>query len=154
VKVTLVVSTSSVAPGGHVDLTLAIVNAGAAPIPLYFSGDLTLGVEVRDDKGSRLAPPSGNAPKNADARCAQVDCRLPESHVVLAPGAKAHATLGWDATRKAWPATGPTTCCTYHVDAVASGPLPDGTYHVKVPLPYETNHGNPADPEIAIRVGK
>jgi hypothetical protein len=153
-KITLHASTSSVSPGGHVDLTLEIFNAGATPIPLYFSGDLTLGVEVIDDKGARLSPPAGNAPKNADPRCAQVDCRLPESHVVLTPGARAHATLGWDATKTAWPTSGPTTCCTYHVDPVPGGPLSDGTYAVKIPLPYESNKDNPADPEISIHVGR
>jgi hypothetical protein len=154
VKVTLTASTSSVAPGGHVDLTLDVANTGAAPVPLYFSGDLTLAVEVKNPKGARIAPPPGNAPKNADPRCAQTDCRLPQSHVVLPPGGHARATIGWDATKKAWPSSGPTTCCTYHVDPVGSGPLPNGTYRLKIPLPYESNHGNPADPEIPITVSK
>jgi hypothetical protein len=153
-KVTLVASASKVAPGGHLDLALEIVNASAAPIPLYFSGDLTLVAEVRDAKGVRISPPAGNAPKSADPRCAEVDCRLPASHVVIAPGAKAHARVGWDAVKAAWPTPGPTTCCTYHVDPVAIGPLAEGTYSVKLPLPYESNGGNPADPEIAVRVGK
>jgi len=154
VKVTLVSSDAKIAPGGHVDLTLEITNTGTSSIPLYFSGDLTLAAEVKDAKGARISPPAGNAPKNADPKCAQKDCRLPESHLVLAAGGKAHAKIGFDAAKAAWPAVGPTTCCTVHVDPVAKGPLAAGTYTVKIPLPYESNQGNPADPEVTIHVGK
>ncbi len=153
-NISLTPSSTKIAPGGHVDLELDIVNGGSASIPLYFSGDLTLAAEVKDAKGKRVSPPAGNAPKNADPSCANKDCRLPESHVVLAPGAKAHAKIGFDAVKVAWPATGPTTCCTIHVDPVAKGPLAVGTYKVKVPLPYESNQGNPPDPEVAITVAK
>jgi hypothetical protein len=153
-KVTLTPSAAKVAPGGHVDLALEIANSGSSPIPLYFSGDLALAVEVKDAKGARIAPPAGNAPKNADPRCATVDCRLPSSHVLLAPGGKAHARVGWDAVKLAWPATGPSGCCVVHVDPVAKGALAEGAYRVKIPLPYESNQGNPADPEVTIRVGK
>ncbi len=153
-KISLTPSATKIAPGGHVDLTLEIANGGSASIPLYFSGDLTLAAELKDAKGTRVSPPAGNAPKNADPTCANKDCRLPESHIVLAPGAKAHAKIGFDAVKVAWPATGPTTCCTIHVDPVAKGSLAVGTYKVKVPLPYESNQGNPADPEVAIQVAK
>lgn len=153
-KISLTPSSTKIAPGGHVDLELDIVNNGSASIPLYFSGDLMLAAQVNDAKGKRVSPPAGNAPKNADPSCANKDCRLPESHVVLAPGAKAHAKIGFDAVKVAWPATGPTTCCTIHVDPVAKGSLAVGTYKVKVPLPYESNQGNPADPEVAITVAK
>jgi hypothetical protein len=152
-KISLTPSSTKIAPGGHVDLALEIANGGTT-IPLYFSGDLTLAATVTDAKGKRLSPPAGNAPKNADPKCADKDCRLPESHIVLAPGAKAHATIGFDAVKMGWPAVGPTTCCTIHVDPVPKGSLADGTYKVKVPLPYESNQGNPSDPEIAIRVAK
>ena len=74
--------------------------------------------------------------------------------MLLAPGAKAHAKLGWDAVNVAWPAKGPTTCCTTHVDAVAKGALAAGTYKLKISLPYESNTGNPADAEISVKVGK
>jgi hypothetical protein len=109
---------------------------------------------VTGPKGVRIAPPPGNAPKNADPKCASVDCRLPASHVVLDPGGEARARVGWDAVKVAWPDTGPTGCCTVHVDPVAKGPLPEGTYKVKIPLPYESNKGNPVDPETTVRVGK
>jgi hypothetical protein len=153
-KVTLVPSATTVAPGGHVDLALEIVNTGAAAIPLYFSGDLTLTPEVKDAKGTRVAPPPGNAPKSSDPKCHEVDCRPPASHVVLAPGAKAHARASWDALKRAWPKTAPAGCCIVHVDPVAAGPLPAGAYKVKLPLPFETSQGNPADPEVEIRVAK
>ena len=154
IKVTLTPSAQKIAPGGHIDFTLEIANSGASSIPLYFSGDLTLAAAVTDAKGTRIAPPAGNAPKNADPKCADKDCRLAESHIVLAPGAKAHAHVGFDAVKVAWPATGPTTCCTVHVDPVAKGSLANGTYKVKIPLPYESNQGNPTDPEVAIQVAK
>ena len=154
IKVTLTPSAQKIAPGGHIDFTLEIANSGTTSIPLYFSGDLTLAVAVTDAKGTRLAPPAGNAPKNADPKCADKDCRLPESHIVLAAGGKAHAHIGFDAVKVAWPATGPTTCCTVHVDPVAKGSLANGTYKVKIPLPYESNQGNPSDPEVAIQVAK
>ncbi|MEO7109119.1 MAG: DUF4232 domain-containing protein [Polyangiaceae bacterium] len=153
-KISLTPSSTKIAPGGHVDLVLEITNGGQAAIPLYFSGDLMLAAQVKDAKGTRISPPAGNAPKNADPKCADKDCRLPESHVLLAPGAKAHAKIGFDAVKMGWPATGPTTCCTIHVDPVAKGSLAVGTYKVKVPLPYESNQGNPADPEVAIQVAK
>jgi Protein of unknown function (DUF4232) len=154
VKITLAPSATKIAPGGHVDLVLELVNTGAAPVPLYFSGDLTLSVEVKDPKGARIAPPAGNAPKNADPKCAGVDCRLPSSHVLLAPGGKAHARIGWDAVKVAWPSPGPTTCCAFHVEPASKGPLAAGAYRVKIPLPYEAPQGNPSDPEVEIRVGK
>ncbi|MGH7281043.1 MAG: DUF4232 domain-containing protein [Polyangiaceae bacterium] len=154
VKVTLTPSDTKVKPGGHLDLALDLTNSGSASIPLYFSGDLTLGISVKDAKGKIIAPPAGNAPKNADPSCIDKPCKNPESHLVLPPGGKAHAKIGWDAVKVAWPAKGPTTCCTIHVDAVAKGPLAAGTYTVKIPLPYESNQGNPADPEAQIRVGK
>jgi hypothetical protein len=153
-KVTLVPSATTVAAGGHVDLALEIVNTGAAPIPLYFSGDLALGPEVKDSKGTRIAPPPGNAPKSSDPKCRQADCRPAVSHVVLPPGGKAHARVGWDAVKRAWPKEPPPGCCVVHVDPVAAGPLPAGAYKVKIPLPYETAQGNPADPEVELRVGK
>jgi Protein of unknown function (DUF4232) len=154
VKVTLAPSATKVAPGGHVDLALELVNTGGVTIPLYFSGDLTLSVEVKDAKGVRVTPPPGNAPKNADPKCVDVNCRLPSSHVVLPPGGKAHARVGWDAVKTAWPTPGPTTCCTIHVEPVGKGPLAVGAYRVKVPLPFEATQGNPADQEVEIRVGK
>ena len=154
VKVTVTPSATKVAPGGHVDLSHVITNSGASAIPLYFAGDLTLAVTVKDAKGKTIAPPAGNAPKNADAACRDKPCKNPESHLVLGPGGKAHAQVGWDAVKVAWPAKGPTTCCTIHVDPAAKGPLSAGTYTVKIPLPYESNQGNPADPEVSIRVAK
>ncbi len=154
VKVTLTPSNAKVKPGGHLDLALDLTNSGTAPIPLYFAGDLTLAVSVKDAKGKTIAPPAGNAPKNADPACMDKPCKNPESHLVLPPGGKAHAKIGWDAVKVGWPAKGPTTCCTIHVDAVAKGPLAAGNYTVKIPLPYESNQGNPADPEAQIRVGK
>lgn len=154
VKVTLTPSDTKVKPGGHLDLALDLTNTGSAAIPLYFAGDLTLTATVKDSKGKIVAPPSGNAPKNADPACMDKPCKNPESHLVLPPGGKAHAKIGWDAVKVAWPAKGPTTCCTIHVDPVAKGPLAAGTYTVKIPLPYESNQGNPADPEAQIRVGK
>ncbi|MEO8875658.1 MAG: hypothetical protein ABI461_08735 [Polyangiaceae bacterium] len=154
VKVTLKSSDAKIAPGGHVELVVEITNTSSAPIPLYFSGDLTLAVEVKDAKGTRLAPPAGNAPKNADPKCMDKDCRHPESHIVLAAGGRAHAKVGFDAVKAAWPKTGPTTCCTVHVDAVPGAKLAAGTYSVKIPLPYESNQGNPADPVVTIQVGK
>ena len=154
VKVTLTPSDAKVKPGGHLDLELDLTNSGSAAIPLYFAGDLTLSATVKDAKGKMIAPPVGNAPKNADPACMDKPCKNPESHIVLPPGGKAHARIGWDAVKVAWPAKGPTTCCTIHVDAVAKGPLAAGTYAVKIPLPYESNQGNPADPEAQIRVGK
>jgi hypothetical protein len=154
-KLTLTPSPDKVAPGAHTDLTLEITNTSQAPVPLYFSGDLTLSALVTDSKGARVTPPTGEAPKNADPKCQnQQECRLPTSHVLIAPGGKAHARVGWDAVKAAWPKAGPTTCCTYHVDPVAGAPLALGTYKVKVPLPYESNQGNPADPEITVRVAK
>ncbi|MEO8796815.1 MAG: DUF4232 domain-containing protein [Polyangiaceae bacterium] len=154
VKVTLTPSATTVKPGGHVDLDLVVSNVGNASIPLYFSGDLTLSVSVTDSKGKAIAPPAGNAPKDADPSCMHKDCRHAESHLLLAPGGKAHATLGWDAVKVAWPAKGPTTCCTTHVDPVAKGSLAAGTYKLKISLPYESNQGNPADAEISVKVGK
>lgn len=154
VKVTLTPSATTVKPGGHIDLELVVSNGGSAPVPLYFSGDLTLSVTVTDPKGKTIAPPAGNAPKDADPSCMHKDCRHAESHLLLAPGGKAHATLGWDAVKVAWPAKGPTTCCTTHVDPVAKGSLAAGTYKLKISLPYESNQGNPADAEISVKVGK
>ncbi len=153
-KVTLVPSAATVTPGGHVDLALEIVNTGAASIPLYFSGDLVLSPEVKDAKGARLAPPAGNAPKSSDPKCREADCRMPGSHVVLPPGGKARARVGFDAVKRAWPKEPPAGCCILHVDPVAAGPLAAGTYKVKVPLPYETPKENPADPEVELRVAK
>ncbi|MDB4992789.1 MAG: hypothetical protein JWM74_221, partial [Myxococcaceae bacterium] len=153
-KVTLVPSAATVTPGGHVDLALEIVNTSAAAIPLYFSGDLVLSPEVKDSKGARIAPPAGNAPKSSDPKCREADCRMPASHVVLPPGGKAHARIGFDAVKRTWPKEPPAGCCILHVDPVAAGPLAAGTYKVKVPLPYETPKENPADPEVELRVGK
>jgi hypothetical protein len=154
-KVAVTPSSDKVAPGGHVDLALEITNTSQSAVPLYFSGDLTLAPLVNDAKGARVSPPNGDAPKNADPKCAsQMECKLPTSHVVLAPGGKARARIGWDANKVEWPKSGPTTCCTVHVDPVAAGPLSAGTYKVKVPLPYESNQGNPPDPEITIKVAK
>jgi hypothetical protein len=154
-KVAVTPSAANVAPGGHVDLAVEITNTSQSAVPLYFSGDLTLAPLVTDAKGARVSPPNGDAPKNADPKCAsQMECKLPTSHVVIAPGGKARARVGWDANKVEWPKTGPTTCCTYHVDPVAAGPLAAGTYKVKVPLPYESNQGNPPDPEVTIKVAK
>jgi hypothetical protein len=109
---------------------------------------------VKNAKGTRIAPPSGNAPKSGDPKCASVDCRLPASHIVIAAGGTAHARVGWDAMKVEWPKEAPSGCCKVHVDPVAKGALDGGEYKVKVPLPYESNKGNPADPEVTIRVGK
>jgi hypothetical protein len=155
VKVALTASPEKVAPGGRVELTLELTNTGAAAVPLYFAGDLTLSAAVTDGKGARIAPPSGPAPKNPEPRCLQeASCRNPTSHVLLAPGGKARAKLTWEASKVAWPKTGPTACCAMHVDAVATGPLAAGAYKVKVPLPFEAAQGNPADPEIVVKVAK
>ncbi len=153
VKVTLTPSITKVAPGGHVDLTLEIANGGAQAVPLYFDGDLTLDAVVSDAKGARVRPPQGEAPKASDPACKNKDCRRQASHVLLAPGGKAHARVGWEAVKTKWPATPPPGCCIVHVEPAAAGPLAAGTYKVKIPLPYESA-GNPADPEVEIRVAK
>src|SRR5690242_18776595 len=88
VKVTLTPSDTKVKPGGHLDLALDLTNSGTAAIPLYFAGDLTLATTVKDAKGKMIAPPAGNAPKNADPSCADKPCKNPESHIVLPPGGK------------------------------------------------------------------
>lgn len=154
VKVTLTAASTTVKAHAAADLTLTLTNTSTAPVPLYFSGDMTLEPEVRDAKGNVIEPPKGNAPKNADPKCSEQPCRLPESHVVLAPGGKATAHVAWIADKVAWPKVGPTTCCTFHVAPESKGALSPGKYKVKIPLPYESKGGNPADPELEITVTK
>lgn len=154
-KVKLTAAPDKIAPSGHVDLTLEITNTGKVAVPLYFGGDLTLFAQVSDAKGARVTPPTGNPPKNPEPRCLnEMSCKNPTSHAVIAPGGKAHAKIGWDAVKAAWPKTGPTACCVVHVEPVAAGALPPGSYKVKVPLPFETAQGAPTDPEITVRVAK
>jgi hypothetical protein len=155
VKMKLLAAPEKVAPGGKVELMLELENTGKIAVPLYFAGDLTLSPLVVDSKGARITPPAGPAPKSPDPRCAkEVGCKNPTSHVVLAAGGKAHAKLTWEAKKAAWPKTGPTACCTIHVDPVYTAPLAAGTYKVKLPLPFETPQGAPADPEISLKIAK
>lgn len=154
-KLKLTAAPDKVAPAGHVDLTLEIANTGSVAVPLYFAGDLTLAATVTDAKGVRVTPPPGNAPKSPEPRClSEQSCRNPTSHAVIAAGGKAHAKVTWDAVKAVWPKTGPSACCTIHVEPVGAGPLSSGSYKVKVPLPYESAQGAPADPEITVRVAR
>ncbi len=154
-KLKLSAAPEKIAPSGHVEITLEVTNTGKVAVPMYFAGDLTLAALVADAKGGRVTPPTGNAPKNPEPRCLnEQSCRNPTSHVVIAPGGKAHAKITWDAVKAAWPKTGPTACCAIHVEPVSAGPLAVGTYKVKLPLPYESAQGAPADPEITVRVAK
>jgi len=154
-NVKLSAAPDKVAPSGHMELTLEITNTGKVAVPLYFGGDLTLSALVVDAKGGRVTPPTGTPPKNPEPRCLnEQSCRNPTSHAIIAAGGKAHAKITWDAVKAAWPKTGPTACCVVHVDPVAAGALAPGSYKVKVPLPFESTQGAPADPEITVRVAK
>lgn len=154
-RLKLTAAPEKIAPSGHVELMLEIANTGKVSVPLYFAGDLTLAAFVSDPKGVRVTPPTGNAPKNPEPRCLhEQSCKNPTSHVLIAPGGRAHAKIAWDAVHAAWPKVGPTACCAIHVEPVGAGPLTPGSYKVKVPLPFESAQGTPADPEITVRVAK
>lgn len=137
-EVRLMPSAESVAPGGSVTLTLEIRNVGTAPANVAAMIDLLTHpmVMVKDASNATLAPPAGTPNVSTPKYCTTVDCAFTHGHAMVSPGGKGTWKVPWRATKLAWPkGTVEKGCCDLvAVDPVEVGPLPAGTYALRLSL--------------------
>lgn len=136
--VTLVPSAAIVSPGDRVDLTLTLTNKGKAPLPLYFTLDPTprFPIEAYDKKGRRVDMPSSHPPPLPKGMAPREATEHETARITLVPNGTAKLTVPWQAVRMKWaPKKLKGTPPEEGYPRVPAGPLPRGTYTVRVATP-------------------
>jgi hypothetical protein len=137
-EVKLVASPNQVAPGGHSDLIVTYTNKSAAPLALNFLLDPTprFTVEVYGATNKRAELPKSKPPPPKGG-AAPADPTAPgTARVTLAPGGKATAKIDFNAVKLKWaPELVKGTPPEQGYPTSPAGPLPKGTYTLKVVTP-------------------
>ncbi len=154
VKVTA--SSSTVSPGGHVDLIVTFTNKGKDPLPLDFSIDPLprFVVEAYDAKGHRADMPPGKEPARKDSPAAAT---VSTARVTIVTNGVARLTVGWDAKKTRWaPEKVKGTPPEQGYPRVAAGPLGNGKYTLRVVSPlvgiFEGADREVSAPKIDVKV--
>ncbi len=135
-EVRITPSTSQIAPGGRVDVTLVLRNKSNDPVPLFFSGDPIprFEVEAFDAKGKRVDVPAGKQPPWPKGT-APPTREVKASKVILDKGGVARVKVPWDAVKMKWAPTIAKTWEGRGFPRVPGGPLPKGTYNLRLVVP-------------------
>jgi len=157
VKINL--STGTVAPGGHVDLTVVFTNKSQAPLPLDFLLDPTprFTVETYNAKNNRADVPHTKPPHVKNDGPAPDPTAAGTAEVTLPPGGKASVRVPWDAVKLKWaPEKVKGTPPEMGFPTSPAGPLAKGTYLLKVVTPligiFEGAAHDTSAPKISIKV--
>lgn len=137
-EVSLVASSAQVSPGGHADLTLTLTNKSNAPIALSFTLDPTprFPTETYDAKNKRVDMPAGNPPKLPSGVAPREATSHDTARITLVPNGTAKTTVPWDAVKMKWaPDKLRGTPPEMGYPRAPAGPLPKGTYTVRVAMP-------------------
>lgn len=135
----------TVAPGGHVRITVSLTNDSQDKVPVFFRLDPTAHFEVSatDSKGKPAdaiagkKPSSGKEPESRTAR------------VTLIPGGVIRVTTVWEAVKRKWASRNGKAF------AVPAGALPKGKYSLRIvpPLVGVRDMGE-FQPQVDITVGR
>lgn len=154
-EVRLSSSSSTVAPGGRVEVTLVLRNKSSDALPLYFNGDPTprFDVEAQDSKGRRVDVPAGKPPawpKGTRPRTPEVKT----SRIVLDKGRSARVRVTWEAMKMKWAPDKARSWEAPGYPRTSSGPLPNGRYTLTVKLPVVGLQDQNVDvPKVVVEVG-
>ena len=159
-EVKAIPSTTKIAPGGKVDITVLVTNKGKGVLPLRFLVNPLprFEVEAYDAKGNRIDVPPGDHPtwpKNHTDQVAEektAEIKLPEN-------GSGRVLLSWEASKMKWApekAKGAAMGSSY--PKAPGAPLPKGKYKVRVLLPlvgvFEGSDREVSGPKVDIEVGK
>ena len=137
-EVALAPSVPTITPGGHVDFTLTLSNKSGAPIALSFTLDPTprFPTETYDAKKKRADMPPGSPPALPKGMAAREATSHETARVTIVPNGKATLSVPWDAVKTRWaPEKLKGTPPEMGYPRVPNGPLPKGTYTVRVLMP-------------------
>jgi hypothetical protein len=157
VKVTA--SSMIASPGGHVDLLVTFTNKSKAPLPLDFLLDPTprFTVETYNSVNARADVPKSGPPNIARGGSASDPTTPSTAEVTLVPSGTAIVRVGWDAVRLKWaPEKLKGTPPEMGFPTSPAGPLPRGTYLLKVVTPltgvFEGGGHDMSSPTITVKV--
>jgi hypothetical protein len=152
-EIALETQKSSVAAGGHVDVTLTLKNKHGEPLSLFFTGDPSprFELEALDTKGRRVDRPAGKPPARSDAKTRDAKA----SRITLLPGGVARMRLGWDAVKTRWATSIPKGWEGHGHPTAPAGPLPKGKYTLRaaIPLLGVFERGDVEPPKLVVDVG-
>lgn len=137
VEVKITPSTSTIGPGGRIDLSITLRNKSASdPVTIYFSGDPypRFDVEATDSKGRRAdlpdkrwpGYPKGFKPEARDAKA---------SRVTLEKNGTAKLKVTWDAVKTRWAPEKAKEWTGRGYPRIPTGPLGKGKYTLKLVVP-------------------
>ncbi len=158
-EVKLVASQATVAPGGHVDLTLTLTNKSSSPIPLFFTLDPMprFPTEAYDAKKNRVDMPPGKPPPLPKGVAPREATSHETARVMLVQNGTAHMTVPWDAVKTKWaPDKLKGTPPEMGYPRAPNGPLGKGKYTVRVAMPlvqvFEGTEREVSAPKVEITV--
>jgi hypothetical protein len=131
-------SPTTTAPGGKVDLVVSIANKTKEPKTLSFRIDPTprFDVEVLDKKGKRVDLPAGTPPDPPKGHSPPPPAEAKTAKLTIAAGGTARQRVQWEAVKMTWaPEKVRGTPVERGFPRKPAGPLPKGTYTVKVQTP-------------------
>ena len=160
-EVKVAMSSTKVAPGGHVDLVVTFTNKSKDPLPLDFVLDPTprFSVEAYNDKGTKRADmPPGNPPPPPKGAEAPAPATQGTARVTITPNGQARVKVGWDAQKTKWaPEKFKGTPPEMGYPRSPAGPLPKGKYMLRVVTPLtnvmEGVEHDVSAPKATIEVG-
>jgi hypothetical protein len=138
IEVKVEASPTTTAPGGKVDLVVSIANKTKEPKTLSFRIDPTprFDVEVLDKKGKRVDLPAGTPPDPPKGHSPPPPAEAKTAKLTIAAGGTARQRLQWEAVKMTWaPEKVRGTPVERGFPRKPAGPLPKGTYTVKVQTP-------------------
>jgi len=160
VEIKLVPSSTKVAPGQKVDLTIYIANKTPGLMPLMFTVDPEprFIIEVYDAKGKRADIPPGNEPSLPASVSAAPVPEKKTAKVTIVQAGTAQIKLTWEAVKYKWApaerAKGAIPGRGY--PTVADKPLPKGKYTIRVRMPlvgvFEGIDHEMSEPRVQIEV--
>jgi hypothetical protein len=154
-EVRVTASTTSITPGGRVDLTVVFRNKSNEALPLFFTGDPNprFEVEAQDTKGKRVDLPAGKQPAWPKGTGPQIR-EVKASKIVVDKGGTARVRIPWDAVKMKWAPEKAKVWEGRGFPRSPAGPLPNGKYNLVVKLPVLGIYEQNVDiPKIAVDVG-
>jgi hypothetical protein len=131
-------SSPGVSPGGHIDIIVTFTNKSQEPLPLAFILDPTarFTVEAYTSTNKRAEMPRKHQPASKDDGPPPEPSAPGTAQVIVLPGGKASAKIGWDAVKLRWaPELLRGTPPEQGYPTAPAGPLPRGKYLLKVITP-------------------
>lgn len=160
-EITAGASPTKVAPGGKVDLVVTFTNKTADSMPLSFRIDplARFETETYDAKGKRADVPTAKQPSLPKDYSPPPPSEPKVARVTVAANGSARVVVPWEAVRMRWaPDKVRGTAVERGYPRVPAGPLPRGTYTVKIMTPLvgvsEGVEHEVSAPKVEIEVGR